>query len=99
MPSRSSMDRASPTRASDGRRPSKCCGTSRRRCGRAGSWCLALALDQAIPETPRRLDRHLGDESLLQFLAETANVHVDQARVAPRLVAPNPDQQIVAREP
>src|SRR5439155_1525398 len=59
---------------------------------------LPLPLDQAIPEAPRRLDRHLGDGSLLQLLAEPANVHVDETRVAPGLVAPDPDQKIVARE-
>src|SRR2546423_5806816 len=59
---------------------------------------LVRALDQPIPEPPRRLDQHLADLGLLELLAQSPHVDIHESSIASGLVAPNADEQIVARE-
>src|SRR6266542_5925596 len=72
------------------------------RCARS-AW-LALGLlsllrrRELISEAARGLDRDLGHAAVQQLLAQAAHVHVDEAGVAPGLVAPYAGQQVVARE-
>src|ERR671935_3058194 len=54
--------------------------------------------DQPIAEPARRLDRDLGHTGLLELLAKTADVHVDEPRVTPRLVAPDAYEKVVTGE-
>src|SRR4029079_6298670 len=93
---RSSTGRASPTPASVGIRPPPCWTLLRGQRGRDAR--LVRALDQAIPEPARRLDKDLADLGLLELLAQAPNVDVDEAGVASRFVAPHTDEEIVARE-